>query len=111
MRTMRFLLLLIIAIGTLTSFALVYAATPQGMIDDENPYQNQWDDDSIKTYFLRRIANDMLATDPSFNPWLDAINQNTSAHPKGVFLQTKNDQDLDDLFQTIAKRIQLRLVD
>src|SRR3989338_4830257 len=74
--------------------------------DPTDPYQNILRDDLIKTYFLRRIANDVWPGDLAFTD----ITTDISRATKGKYLQTDNADDLEGLFQTIARRIQLRLI-
>lgn len=73
-----------------------------------DPYQEIYNDRTLKTYLMKRVANDPAGdTDPCFkNP----MNTVTTNQPRGVFLRTKKAEDLDPLFQNIARRIQLRLV-
>jgi hypothetical protein len=73
-------------------------------------YQNIYDDNSIKTFFLKRIAND---PDPNDAPFYDTLNiyaKSTGKMPKGLFLHTNDPDDLDALFRAIGKRIRLKLV-
>ena len=70
-------------------------------------YQNVNDHQAIKSYFLKRVANDPTGkNDPAF-PNLP----NNASHPAGIYFQTPNPADLVDIFQTVAKRIKLRLIE
>jgi hypothetical protein len=73
-------------------------------------YQDIFDDTTLKTFLLKRMANDMGSTDPPFYDAGNPYAAQTANMPKGLFLHTDNAEDLDNLFQVIGKRIQLRLV-
>lgn len=71
-----------------------------------DPYQNIMDQTNIKSYFLRRIANDPVgAADPPF-PGLPYPN----TRPAGKYLQTPDSSQLKGLFAQILQRIKVRLV-
>lgn len=70
-----------------------------------DPYQNAWDDDNLKPVLLRRIANAAQAGDPAFTEV-----PNNPAHPRGMYLETPEENQLSELFLEIAKKIQLRLI-
>ncbi len=70
-------------------------------------YQNVNDHQKIKSYFLKRVANDPAGNnDPAFQNL-----PNNSSHPAGIYFQTPNPADLVNIFQTVAKRIKLRLIE
>ncbi|OIO37891.1 MAG: hypothetical protein AUJ72_03735 [Candidatus Omnitrophica bacterium CG1_02_46_14] len=80
-----------------------------GATQDDAFYQGIFDETKLKTFFLRRIANDISDDDiPFYDP------QNTSmptdSSPKGIFLHTADVNDLNTLFNAVGKRIQLKLV-
>ncbi len=70
-------------------------------------YQDVLDDQKIKSYFLRRVANDPAGKNDPVFPNLP----NNPAHPAGIYFQTPNPADLVGMFQTVAKRIKLRLIE
>ena len=75
--------------------------------EGSDPYQSVTSFNPIKSYLLRRIANDPKAgTDPAF-PNLP----NPVGHPRGLYLQTPNHKDLVDLFKLVATKLKSRLVD
>ncbi len=75
--------------------------------ENNDPYQDATDFNPIKSYLLRRIANDPgLEEDPSF-PGL----ANPANHPRGIYLQTPDPDDLTELFQTVANKLKSRLVE
>ena len=79
-------------------------------VDDvgRDPYQDIYNDRTLKTYLMKRVANDPAgAADPCFENPMGTV---TTNQPRGVFLQTDDENDLNPLFQNIARRIQLRLV-
>ncbi len=72
-----------------------------------DPYQDVNDEQSLKSYFLRRVANDPASrNDPPF-PNLP----NNPTHPAGIYFQTPNPNDLVDIFKTVARKIKLRLIE
>ncbi len=72
-----------------------------------DPYQDVNDQEKIKSYFLRRLANAPEGVnDPPF-PNLPK----DSSHPVGIYFQTPAPSDLVNLFQAVARRIKLRLVE
>ena len=77
-----------------------------------DPYQNVNDSSSLKSVLLRRVANDPLTSgDPSFpssDPDPDLTNN--PSHPEGAYFLAENAGELDQLFDTIAQRIKLRLL-
>ncbi len=73
-------------------------------------YQDLWSDQSLKTFFLRRIANDIQPGDVPYVDVRNDYNALIANLPKGVYVHTANAGDLDALFTDIARRIQLRLV-
>lgn len=75
--------------------------------ENADPYQNINDHQSIKSYLLRRLANDPTGKN---NPSFPNLPKDAS-HPTGVYFQTPNPNDLVDIFQTVAKRIKLRLIE
>ena len=77
--------------------------------DTRDFYQEAWVDDSLKGFFLRRLANAALPTDPVFPHERETTH--TASQPVGLYLHTEDINQIDDLFTTIAKRIQLRLVE
>ncbi|MBI4358036.1 MAG: VWA domain-containing protein [Candidatus Omnitrophica bacterium] len=77
--------------------------------DTSSPYQGVKDTHSLKPFFLRRLANDPASeSDPVFGG-TDPLIPNPN-HPKGIYLQTDNPNDLKNLFESIAERIKLRLI-
>lgn len=70
-------------------------------------YQNISDFNSIKPILLRRIANDPAGkNDPQFPEY-----PNNSSHPSGIYFETPNPEDLTQIFEAIAQRLRLRLID
>ncbi len=61
----------------------------------------------IKSYLLKRIANDPAgAEDPPFVKY-----PNSASHPAGLFFQTPDEDDLVSLFEAVALRLKLRLIE
>ena len=69
-----------------------------------DPYQNVYDDNSIKSVLLSRLANSPGAPMNAYS--CCAYN---SGWLQGEYLQTPDPDELDELFQKIAKKIQMRL--
>jgi hypothetical protein len=80
----------------------------------EDPYQNVYDYQSIKEFFLRRIANDELPDQPPFifldDNWHE-WQEDTSAHPKGGYYPVENADSLNEVFLSIGRKIKLRLTE
>ena len=91
-----------------TSSTLIFSNEKIYSGSTEDPYQNVTDIESIKTYFLRRIANDVKPGDPSFV--IDGYSPNMSSYPKGNFFLASDSSQLDEKFKDVAKKIKLRLV-
>lgn len=73
-----------------------------------DPYQNITDYQSIKSYLLKRIANDPAGEgDPDFPG--SGLEWNSN-YPAGLYFQTPDPAELVELFQAVAKRIRLRLI-
>ncbi len=70
-------------------------------------YQDVYDHYRLKSYLLRRMANATLPSDPEF----DDVSDDTDKHPTGLYLQTPDSTQLKNLFMTVVRKIQLRLVD
>jgi Flp pilus assembly protein TadG len=69
-------------------------------------YQSITNYSNIKSYLLKRIANDPAGvSDPQF----PSLPEDPS-HPAGIYFQTPDPNDLVELFQAVAKRIRLRLL-
>jgi hypothetical protein len=75
--------------------------------EGSDPYQNVDDSSNLKSYFMRRVANDPTSvSDPSF-PGIPS----SPAYPKGIYLQTPDPDHLLGLFETVALRLKVRLVE
>ena len=73
---------------------------------ENDPYQNVFQFQRIKSILLRRLANDAeVINDPPF-PSLP----NNPTHPLGTYYQTPNPDDLAALFQTVALKLRVRMV-
>lgn len=100
-------MILIICGIAATEITLVRAAG--SVPDNRDFYQEVWVDEMLKGFFLRRLANAAHPTDPVFPH--EAETTHTASQSIGLYLNTVDMNQLDDLFTTIAKRIQLRLVE
>ena len=81
----------------------------EAMAATADPYQDVTNETNVKTYFLRRISNDIKPGDPPFviagyeTPDLSKL-------PVGKFFLANNSSQLDEAFKNVAKKIKLRLV-
>ncbi|MDD5216979.1 MAG: VWA domain-containing protein [Candidatus Omnitrophica bacterium] len=74
--------------------------------EGSDPYQSVTNFNPIKSYFLRRLANDARTDpDPDF-PNLP----NPANHPRGIYLQTPDPEDLEQLFRMVSTKLKSRLV-
>jgi Flp pilus assembly protein TadG len=87
-----------------TTFYTIGLGTPA--TEGADVYQSITNYSNIKSYLLKRIANDPAGEgDPDFPglPW-------NANYPAGLYFQTPDPADLVELFQAVAKRIRLRLI-
>ncbi len=78
--------------------------------EDSKFYQKIESDQSLKTFFLRRVANDVQPGDFPYDDDRNPYNTQLANLPKGIYLQTADSDDLNTLFTAVGRRIQLRLV-
>lgn len=75
--------------------------------ETSDAYQDTGDGQTLKPILLRRIANDPASkNDPQFPEF-----PNNSSHPAGIYLQTPDNSELTSLFQAVAQRLKLRLIE
>ena len=87
--------------------------------DPRDEYQVVENETQIKTYLLRRIANDpKTLNDPPFDDITylpDRVNQYPAREPlgdaEGKLFLVEDSAELNQVFQNVGKRIKVRLID
>jgi hypothetical protein len=86
--------------------------------EDFECWQDLDTSESIKTFLLRRIANDPVSArvgapeeDPPFPPECIPGYDGISAQPRGIYLTSPNAEDLTAMLRSVARSIKVMLIE